>query len=45
MWGPVGSLELMRRLKDQFDPGRLMAPGRFAEGSECGRDPDEHVAH
>jgi glycolate oxidase FAD binding subunit len=32
MWGPVPALSLMRALKDQFDPGRLMAPGRFAGG-------------
>jgi glycolate oxidase FAD binding subunit len=32
MWGPVPSLGLMRALKDQFDPGHLMAPGRFAGG-------------
>jgi glycolate oxidase FAD binding subunit len=32
MWGPVPSLSLMRALKDQFDPGHLMAPGRFAGG-------------
>jgi glycolate oxidase FAD binding subunit len=32
MWGPVPSAELMRALKDQFDPGHRMAPGRFAGG-------------
>jgi glycolate oxidase FAD binding subunit len=32
MWGPVPALGLMRALKDQFDPGHLMAPGRFAGG-------------
>jgi glycolate oxidase FAD binding subunit len=32
MWGPVPGLELMRAVKDQFDPGHLMAPGRFAGG-------------
>jgi glycolate dehydrogenase FAD-binding subunit len=31
-WGPVPSLELMRAVKEQFDPGYLMAPGRFAGG-------------
>ncbi|CAN5174688.1 FAD-binding oxidoreductase [soil metagenome] len=32
-WGPVGdSLELMRRVKDRFDPERRMAPGRFVGG-------------
>jgi glycolate oxidase FAD binding subunit len=32
LWGPVPALPLMRALKDQFDPGHLMAPGRFAGG-------------
>ncbi len=32
MWGPVPSLSLMRAVKEQFDPGCLMAPGRFAGG-------------
>ena len=32
MWGPVPGLALMRRLKDQFDPGRRFAPGRFVGG-------------
>jgi glycolate oxidase FAD binding subunit len=32
MWGPVGGLALMRRVKDQFDPGRRFAPGRFVGG-------------
>jgi glycolate oxidase FAD binding subunit len=32
MWGPVPGLSLMRALKEQFDPGHLMAPGRFAGG-------------
>jgi glycolate oxidase FAD binding subunit len=32
-WGPVGdALELMRRVKDQFDPDRRMSPGRFVGG-------------
>jgi glycolate oxidase FAD binding subunit len=31
-WGPVPSLPLMRAIKDQFDPGHRMAPGRFAGG-------------
>jgi glycolate oxidase FAD binding subunit len=31
-WGPVPSLDLMRAVKDQFDPGHRMAPGRFAGG-------------
>ncbi len=32
MWGPVQSLELMRAVKDQFDPQRRMAPGRLPGG-------------
>jgi len=32
LWGPVPALPLMRALKEQFDPGHLMAPGRFAGG-------------
>ena len=32
MWGPVPSVSLMRAVKEQFDPGYLMAPGRFAGG-------------
>jgi glycolate oxidase FAD binding subunit len=32
MWGPVPSVDLMRAVKDQFDPGHRMAPGRFAGG-------------
>jgi glycolate oxidase FAD binding subunit len=31
-WGPVRGLELMRRVKQRFDPGYLMAPGRFVGG-------------
>jgi glycolate oxidase FAD binding subunit len=31
-WGPVPGLELMRRVKDGFDPGRRLAPGRFVGG-------------
>ena len=31
-WGPVPGLDLMRRVKDQFDPGGAMAPGRFVGG-------------
>ena len=32
VWGPVPSVDLMRAVKDQFDPGHRMAPGRFAGG-------------
>ena len=32
VWGPVSSLQLMRAVKDQFDPEHRMAPGRFAGG-------------
>jgi len=32
IWGPVPSGALMRAIKDQFDPERRMAPGRFAGG-------------
>jgi glycolate oxidase FAD binding subunit len=32
MWGPVRGLALMRRVKEQFDPGRRFAPGRFVGG-------------
>ncbi|HVB44303.1 MAG TPA: FAD-binding oxidoreductase [Streptosporangiaceae bacterium] len=32
LFGPVPSLALMRAIKDQFDPGRIMSPGRFAGG-------------
>ena len=31
-WGPVPSLPLMRAVKDRFDPGHRMSPGRFAGG-------------
>ncbi len=29
IWGPVPGIELMRRVKERFDPGRRLAPGRF----------------
>ncbi|MFD0775609.1 FAD-linked oxidase C-terminal domain-containing protein, partial [Streptomonospora algeriensis] len=31
-WGGVPGLELMRAVKQRFDPHRLLAPGRFAGG-------------
>lgn len=32
VWGPVRGLDLMRRVKDQFDPHRRLSPGRFVGG-------------
>jgi glycolate oxidase FAD binding subunit len=32
VWGPVPALDLMRRVKDQFDPDRRLAPGRLMGG-------------
>ena len=32
LWGPVRGLPLMRRIKDQFDPGHRLSPGRFVGG-------------
>jgi len=32
LWGPVSALELMRAVKDQFDPEHRLAPGRFVGG-------------
>jgi glycolate dehydrogenase FAD-binding subunit len=33
VWGPPGdALGLMRRVKERFDPGRRLAPGRFVGG-------------
>ncbi|NHN54216.1 FAD-binding oxidoreductase [Calidifontibacter sp. DB0510] len=32
VWGPVGGLEIMRRVKDQFDPDHRLSPGRFVGG-------------
>jgi glycolate oxidase FAD binding subunit len=31
-WGPVGGVEIMRRIKGQFDPHRLLSPGRYVGG-------------
>jgi glycolate oxidase FAD binding subunit len=31
-WGPVTALSLMRSVKQQFDPERRLAPGRFVGG-------------
>jgi glycolate oxidase FAD binding subunit len=31
-WGPVPALDLMQRVKEQFDPERRLAPGRFVGG-------------
>ncbi|GAA1737872.1 FAD-binding oxidoreductase [Luedemannella helvata] len=32
VWGPVRGLDLMRRVKEQFDPGGVLSPGRFVGG-------------
>jgi glycolate oxidase FAD binding subunit len=32
VWGPVRGLEVMRRLKERFDPENRMSPGRFVGG-------------
>jgi glycolate oxidase FAD binding subunit len=32
VWGPVPGIDLMRRVKDQFDPEHRLSPGRFVGG-------------
>jgi glycolate oxidase FAD binding subunit len=32
VWGPVPALDVMRRLKAQFDPNMILNPGRFVGG-------------
>ncbi len=32
LWGPVDGLDLMRRVKERFDPDGRFAPGRFVGG-------------
>jgi glycolate oxidase FAD binding subunit len=32
LWGPAQGLALMQRVKEQFDPRRLLSPGRFVGG-------------
>jgi FAD/FMN-containing dehydrogenase len=35
IWGDLGpGRELMRRIRDTFDPDGIFAPGRFVEGGE-----------
>ena len=32
VWGPVPALDLMRRVKDRFDPDHRLSPGRYVGG-------------
>jgi glycolate oxidase FAD binding subunit len=32
VWGPARGIEVMRRIKEQFDPDARMSPGRFVGG-------------
>ena len=32
LWGPIPALDLMHRVKDQFDPQHRLSPGRFVGG-------------
>jgi glycolate oxidase FAD binding subunit len=32
VWGPVRGMEIMRRIKERFDPDNRMSPGRFVGG-------------
>jgi len=32
VWGPIPALDLMRRVKDRFDPDHRLAPGRYVGG-------------
>lgn len=32
VWGPIPALDLMRRVKEQFDPDHRLSPGRYVGG-------------